>query len=351
MRNARELIGPGLIAVLLLAGRLGLAAQRVPANPVPPSVVTHRLVTGNTADYVGAERCQSCHKAEFTEFQKTPHAALADRKGVVSGCEICHGPGRAHSEGEENAHGDDAKTAAAARLIFNFSGTAKENASRCLMCHATGKNQANFAHSEHFMHGVSCDACHSAHLVEGAREAAGIKVADAPPAASRIFLVPARGVESAWLRDGQLRAPQPELCDRCHADVEAKFALPVHHRVPEGLMTCTDCHQPHGTQNPARLREIRFDACVKCHAEKRGPFVFEHAAVQVEGCIACHTPHGSVNHMLLARRETRFLCLQCHVDPFAANTPHSRLGFQTLGDCTRCHVAIHGSDFSDLFLQ
>jgi predicted CXXCH cytochrome family protein len=85
--------------------------------------------------------------------------------------------------------------------------------------------------------------------------------------------------------------------------------------------------------------------------EKRGPFVFEHSAVKVEGCVACHTPHGSVNRMLLVRREERFLCLSCHVNPTAVNVPHSRLSFQTRGDCTRCHVSIHGSNFDVDFLH
>ena len=39
------------------------------------------------------------------------------------------------------------------------------------------------------------------------------------------------------------------------------------------------------------------------------------------------------------------LCLQCHTGFHAqAAVPHSRLGFQTSGECTRCHVAIHGSE-------
>ena len=201
------------------------------------------------------------------------------------------------------------------------------------------------------MHGVSCQTCHAPHLVGAADEAAGVTSVVARSAQARIFTVPAARVESTWLQDGLLKQPQPGLCYTCHADVQAKFALPTHHPVAEGMMSCTDCHQPHGTMNPARLRGVQFEACVTCHVEKGGPFVFEHAAAHVEGCVACHTPHGSVDHMLLERRETRFLCLQCHVDPAAANTPHSRLGFQTSGDCVRCHAAIHGSNFNEFFLQ
>jgi DmsE family decaheme c-type cytochrome len=116
-------------------------------------------------------------------------------------------------------------------------------------------------------------------------------------------------------------------------------------------MKCTDCHSPHGTNNPSMLRKANWETCVGCHTEKRGPFVYEHASVRVEGCVACHSPHGEVNQHLLVRRESRLLCLQCHVDPFAANVPHGRFGFQTSGECTRCHVTIHGSNFSEFFLQ
>ena len=113
--------------------------------------------------------------------------------------------------------------------------------------------------------------------------------------------------------------------------------------------------------NHFQLNKANWEACVKCHVEKRGPFVYEHPVVRVEGCAACHTPHGSVNNFLLKRREMRLLCLQCHsvfhTSPSVsglngqANVPHGRLGFQTSGDCTRCHVAIHGSNFDEYLLR
>lgn len=336
--------------ILILAAPAG--AQRTTANTAPPSVASQRVpLQGPATDYVDAERCQSCHKAEYAEFGKTPHATLGATTGPVTGCSICHGPGRAHTEAEEAAHGDDAKMASAAKLIFRFNGTPQENASRCLNCHTTSKSQANFAHSEHFMHNVSCQNCHATHLTEGAEAAAGARPVRPQTAQARIFNVPAPNVEAVWLRDSLLQKPQPDLCMSCHASVQAQFALPTHHRVPEGLMKCSDCHQPHGTASPVKLRSEGWEACVKCHAEKRGPFVFEHASVHVEGCVACHTPHGSVTRNLLVRREGRFLCLECHVNTDAPNTPHSRLGFQTSGECTRCHVTIHGSNFNEFFLQ
>src|ERR1041385_6593282 len=103
---------------------------------------------------------------------------------------------------------------------------------------------------------------------------------------------------SRWLNNSLLKQAQPELCGHCHGNIAAQFTLPTHRRVPEGAMKCTDCHNTHGTSNRATLRQTGWETCTQCHVEKRGPFVFEHSAVKVEGCTACHTPHGSVNRML-----------------------------------------------------
>ncbi len=48
------------------------------------------------------------------------------------------------------------------------------------------------------------------------------------------------------------------LCFSCHGTVQAEFALPVHHRVPEGLIKCTDCHNPHGSLNRVSLTQPRL---------------------------------------------------------------------------------------------
>ncbi|NIS75324.1 MAG: cytochrome C, partial [Deltaproteobacteria bacterium] len=52
------------------------------------------------------------------------------------------------------------------------------------------------------------------------------------------------------------------------------------------------------------------ETCTQCHAEKGGPFIFEHAE-NTEDCLTCHNSHGSVNDNLLTIR-VPFLCLQCH---------------------------------------
>jgi predicted CXXCH cytochrome family protein len=323
--------------------------QTRPSATEPSSVAAANITPAPNAAYAGAERCRTCHGAEFQEFGKTQHAVIKPvHADSVTGCEMCHGPGKAHADAEEAARGDDAKTAAANKLVFSFQGNPKQNSERCLQCHQSSRDQKDFTHSTHLLHGVGCNNCHSMHLVEAARNP---KAEILGFAQSAFFSVPKLPEEQRWLHTSMLTKPQPELCYGCHVNIQAQFALPTHHRVPEGAMKCTDCHNTHGTSNRATLRQSGWETCTQCHVEKRGPFVFEHSAVKVEGCTACHTPHGSVNRMLMIRREERFLCLQCHVDPFAANVPHGRLSFQTRGDCTRCHSSIHGSNFDVNFLH
>ncbi|MEI9815407.1 MAG: cytochrome c3 family protein [Acidobacteriota bacterium] len=343
---------PRKIDFLLFVSLLGLAApgwaQNRPASTEPVSVAPTSIRPLPGAEYAGAERCQSCHRAESTEYGKTRHASIVAKPGAVTGCETCHGPGKAHADAEQAAGGDDAKTAAATKLIFAFHGNPRGNAERCLTCHQSSRNQADFSRSAHIQHGVDCSSCHSMHLVEAARHPQERRLAAAQPA---LFSVPRLPEENRWLNESLLSKAQPALCFGCHGNIQAQFALPTHHRVPEGAMKCTDCHNTHGSANQATLRQSGWEACAQCHIEKRGPFLFEHSAVKVQGCVACHTPHGSVNRMLLARREERFLCLQCHVNPDATNVPHSRLSFQARGDCTRCHTNIHGSNFDGAFLH
>ena len=58
-------------------------------------------------------------------------------------------------------------------------------------------------------------------------------------------------------------------------------------------MVCSDCHNPHGSPGPKLLKEVTVnETCYNCHAEKRGPLLWEHQPVR-ENCLNCHTPHGS----------------------------------------------------------
>jgi predicted CXXCH cytochrome family protein len=304
---------------------------------LPPETSNEQI--SNLVDYLMTLTGQSTAGAKPAAAPRTS----------VTGCETCHGPGRAHADAEQDAAGDPTKEMAGTKLIFKFQASPKENSERCMTCHVTSKQQESFDHSQHAAAGISCDQCHAAHLVKEVKDQSKGSL---PHAQEAFFQVPQLPETSRWLHSSLLKDAQPNLCFSCHGNIQAQFALPVHHRVPEGLMKCTDCHNPHGSNNRSSLNATQWETCIKCHVEKRGPYVYEHAAVRVEGCVVCHSPHGNTNHFMLVRREGRQLCLQCHTGFHAqAQVPHSRLGFQTSGECTRCHVQIHGSELDPDFLR
>jgi len=341
-----------LLVAALACTATAASAQKRPESAQGPSVASRAPDYNAPATaFAGPEGCRDCHKNEVVEFEKTTHAKLVfPGKDYIHGCETCHGPAKAHADSVQAAHGDDAAVAKALKdhPLFSFNGTPEENAARCLNCHTTSKQQEFFAHSEHAGHGVSCNQCHATHLVDEVKD---LSKGNLGYAQGYFFQLPELADETRWLHNSLLKRSEPELCFGCHLTIQAKFALPVHHRVPEGLMKCSDCHNPHGTRNMASLNNAGSETCVKCHVEKRGPFIYEHPAVKVEGCVTCHNPHGSDNRMLLVRREGRQLCLQCHPEFNAAQVPHGRLSFQTSGECVRCHVAIHGSSLDPNFLR
>jgi DmsE family decaheme c-type cytochrome len=305
----RRLITSTAILLLLtgFAGtRLALAAgagQQMAASSQPQAAV-------NPADLVGQEMCATCHADVVKKFDGNPHARLAlehEGKGVT--CESCHGPGKAHVEGG----GDITKI-----RHFDKASTQEIDAT-CMGCHAGV--HPNFERSPHAKAGVSCLGCHSVH---------------APEAEEHL-----------------LKAEQPKLCFQCHSDVKPAFDMPFHHPVNEGAVSCSDCHDVHGTFGNNNLKSTADQnaICTKCHAETRGPYVYEHAAVKAEGCVGCHTPHGSQNARLLNMPNINTLCNQCH-SPVAAGTVHGmNAGSSELASCTTCHTMIHGSNLNQAFIK
>jgi len=102
---------------------------------------------------------------------------------------------------------------------------------------------------------------------------------------------------------------------------------------------------------------------LQCHSDKRGPFVYEHAVMRMDGCTACHEPHGSANPRMLTRHEVRLVCLECHanlpIPPSIAKNPYiggqppalHDLRSPRFQNCTICHVKIHGSYVDRTFFR
>jgi DmsE family decaheme c-type cytochrome len=153
--------------------------------------------------------------------------------------------------------------------------------------------------------------------------------------------------------EGMLAKPSVnEVCATCHRDVRVQFNRRSHMPLPEGRLSCADCHNPHGGFSKPLLKTATVnETCFSCHADKRGPFLFEHAPVR-DSCLTCHTPHGS-NHANLTVLPVPMLCRQCHVNSQHVNDLLTRQGLRSgiapdervMGRaCLNCHANIHGSN-------
>jgi DmsE family decaheme c-type cytochrome len=261
--------------------------------------------------------CAACHEDVVKAFSQTRHDTLqsSQRLKIENPCESCHGPGKAHIEG-----GGDAAA------IIGFKGNASKTYNQqCLACHNKDHEVNGFTAGAHAKQGLDCADCHSIH--------------------------------SAASQTRSLKETATNLCMDCHTLQKSEFARPYHHRVTEKAMECTDCHQPHSGIDRRLLRASATgeQMCGRCHTEKQGPFLFEHAAIRLRGCQGCHEPHGSNNPKMLIRTEMTSLCLECHsrsANVITAQPPSlHNLNSATYRNCTTCHVMIHGSNFDRLFMR
>ncbi len=221
----------------------------------------------------------------------------------------------------------------------------------CLRCHDGAPTMA-WHSSTHNREGVACTDCHNPHP-----KADVVRVVNVSHTSIKRPVRLPMGVN------------EPEACYKCHQKIYGLTALPSHHPIAEGKMVCSDCHDAHGQARGHLKEETVNEVCYECHAEKEGPFAYEHPPV-TENCGYCHEPHGTVTNNLL-RQPTTFLCLRCHsghsthgsstncdrchavngditnvgggpLDSMIPTTPTLRQALFT--DCTQCHTQVHGSD-------
>lgn len=268
-------------------------------------------------EYLGTDVCIGCHRQTTDEWNHTIHAKIFlnnPRDALEArGCEACHGPGARHRM-------NPVDETAIVRFTEGSATPVAEQNDRCLTCHGGGE-RIHWTGSAHEDHDLACSDCHN------------------PMAKfSATGLLANLGIN--------------ETCFACHKTQRAQFRRRSHMPLPEGKMSCVDCHNPHGTITDPLIRTDTInETCYQCHAEKRGPFLFEHAPVR-ETCLNCHTPHGS-NHDKLLATARPILCQQCHTSIGHMNDLLTRgsLATGSLPDprvvgrsCQNCHAQIHGSN-------
>jgi DmsE family decaheme c-type cytochrome len=268
----------------------------------------------------GADTCLECHDDESASYSaaalfKSKHAHRGDKRSPFGQgglqCEACHGPGALHARSK--------RASAINSLKADSKQTAEQRNQACLGCHQGSARTAWHA-SAHERAGLACTSCHQIHQE----------------------------------RDPVLaKATESEVCLGCHKQQRADFQKASTHPVRQGRMACSDCHSAHGSTVQAMLAQPTLNqTCFTCHADKRGPLLWEHAPV-VEDCSLCHTPHGSVRAGLLDKSPP-LLCQQCHSAAGHPSVARTGAGlpanggtgaiFLVAGSCTNCHTQVHGSN-------
>lgn len=273
-------------------------------------LLSYSLAMAATADtpatdakmgFIGAETCKECHETQYESYARSVHFKKSI-KGPESqdACETCHGPGAGHVE-KGGGRGVDI-------FAFGKDVDADAKSAKCLTCHERTPGMDLWEMGVHKRNDVSCDSCHDLHA------------------------------------GGRQKPREPEVCFSCHKDVKIEANKRSHHPIIEGKIKCSSCHSPHGSLSRHLVKaDDSRELCFKCHADKRGPAVWEHPPVE-EDCQSCHTVHGSSHARLLTERIPQ-LCQNCHDWSRHPGTPYdSTASFTSRFDCLRCHPAIHGSN-------
>lgn len=291
--------------------RPAAAAQQ--AAPATPAGVPAPPPAAAGAELIGDETCVTCHEPEQKAIAATMHGRKDHPRspGAKQGCESCHGPG--------SKHADDPEVPGMIRAFLKE--PAKAANETCLTCHARGTH-ALWEGSVHDSRNLSCATCHSVHAFKSPKS--------------------------------QLKTVREmDTCATCHRDKVAKIDRSGHMPLREGKMECSTCHNPHGSTNVKQLRkgDSIAEMCTSCHADKRGPYLWEHAPTR-DGCVTCHDPHGSSNERMLVTKPP-ILCQRCHI---ATRHPSTIYDGALIGSgaspsvrifarsCVTCHANIHGSN-------
>lgn len=295
--------------------------------------------------YIGSDDCEMCHDTMKADIAKGVHSFIFDSKDTpeIYGCEACHGPGEKHVQGQGEDNADLKKM-----MINPAKAAADVSSAQCMKCHKDFFDEQDWLNGRHIKNNIGCPKCHKIHAYDPKKDP---------------------------IKEGY------KFClKECHETQEKEFGnskAKFGHKIPK-VANCLSCHSPHSRINLNTSRE----ACVKCHADKKGPFKFPHGNGRIQECTVCHYPHvmdeprmlkrkASLDLMYeepnmddkkkkdqekkdkekhkdgkLSERDVITFCLQCHTQHKTDNClgchqPPLHVEPPKQGMCQRCHAG-HG---------
>ncbi len=203
-----------------MAGMLGTASV---AGARPGAKPAAQGAAVDNSDYVGADTCKTCHEEIYNSWEKTPHwKTTLDTKG---------GPSHQGLRGVPWSGGGARGRRRRRHKNLHLQGRFGQRNQRPLPDLPCGRPAAH----EH----------HQFRARQGRRELHLLP-----------FAAPRRRLRnSCWSK------PSRSCAMAATSQQKAQFDMPFHHRVNEGLIQCSDCHNVHGTAGPKQVRTSATPGC------------------------------------------------------------------------------------------
>ena len=284
------------------------------ARPAPPAQTPPAQAppTNLPPGYAGTDTCVLCHEPEEKSITHSRHGQVKDPRSPAAtlGCESCHGPGQAHVDDDAKGH------------IKKFKALKPGEVNEtCLTCHNRGTH-AGWEGSAHEARNLSCTTCHSVHTPQS-------------------------------IENQLVKATETQVCATCHRLQVAKTERAVAHMpVREGKMSCSSCHNPHGSISNVKNLKVGSSVNEIVHELSRGD-----ARADVLGARAgARELHDLPRPARFVERSHAggrmpMLCQRCHIATKHPATLYDNAEITTNKSnrmfgrsCVNCHSNVHGSN-------